>query len=178
MKLLRNKKGSIFIGMLLVISVIIPFFIFTYESAILYSTKNRLDSISKNITSSAILMLDEEKTINFGMLSIDNEGAKYVANKIFDESLSSIKSNSHYFNNPTINFTAENGNDESVNAEVELVIKLKRDFVFFKDISIVSKSYSRAYSIEDLGFLRELDEDESDLISWTDILKMIRFETR
>lgn len=142
MKKIKEKKGSIVIGMMLLVIVIIFLFVFAYETALLLITKQKSDNIAKNISSSLILNIDKDKAVRHGIIDIDKEKGEQIAQKILDESYAK----SDIFTEPTMEITYKNNDFNEVHSTVTTSFKLKKNMVFYKNTVISSRSEYRAYT--------------------------------
>lgn len=169
MKKIKEKKGSIIIGMMFLIIAIVFLFVFAYETALLLITKQKSDNIAKNISSSLILNIDKNKAVRQGIIDIDKEKGEQIAQKILDESYAK----SDIFTEPTMEITYENNAFNEVHSTVTTSFKLKKNMVFYKDTKINSKNEYRAYTEMHLW---ELNREELEEMKWEDIQNLIIFE--
>lgn len=153
----KRKDGSILMGGILLIAIIIPFFIFAFESATLLILKEKTQNIADNIASASIMELDEN-WIRIGVIRIDEKNANKLANRIFNESYSFVKKDSLYFDTFDMKVSAlnkngdrfvYNGNEIKYKDSPSLIVvtelKLKDSMIFYKDVKISSLSKSRVY---------------------------------
>lgn len=166
---IEEKKGSIIIGLMLLVVVIVSLFVFAYETALLLIMKQRSDNIAKNISSSLILNIDKDKAVNQGIIDIDKDRGEEIAQQILEKSYAE----SEIFTKPNMKITYENNNSNEVHSIVIISFSLKEKLVFYKDATIISKSEYKAYTEMQL---QEIGKEELEEIRWDDILKSIVFE--
>lgn len=161
MNKLREKDGSVIMGALLIFALLIPFFVFSYETATLLILKEKSQNIADNIASSAILEVDMD-LLKSNDLKINKSKAINTANRIFEESYKNITSKSIYLNKPELEIFVLNNPGESCsvlgqtiyyeeNPSVVIYTELsfKNDMIFYKDIKVRSVSRGRVNSTID-----------------------------
>lgn len=156
MNRLKKKDGAIVMGALLIIALLIPFFVFSYETVTLLILKEKSQNIADNIASSAVLEVDIDLNIlKSSTVKIDKTKAINTANLVFQESYKNISSDSIYFNKPKLEVYVLNNPGESCtildktisyenNPAVVVYTELtfKNKLIFYKDIKIRSMSRS------------------------------------
>lgn len=185
---ISKKDGSVIIGALLIIAIIIPFFIFAYEMATLIVLKEKAQNIADNISLSSVLEIDEFE-IRERNLKIDETKAKETAKKVFNESYSYINKDSTYLKIPQLEVYILNEHKDSLTIEdytvsfkkypilvVYTELQLKNKMIFFKDTKIKNISKSQVYSVVDL---KKMEKDEMENITLKQIYNdLLRFENR
>lgn len=81
---LKTKRGSMTIGWLLIISILIVFFLFSLETALLFIEKEQLQNLVDNVAYAAVLEINEEKLIN-GDIQIHENNAYISSERVFNE---------------------------------------------------------------------------------------------
>lgn len=165
----KKKEGSIIIGLMILVLIVITMFVFAYEVAILFIAKEKNDSIAKNMSSSLILNIDEYKARQ-GVIDIDRSRGEYIVKKIKEESYPKELS---IFDSPLVDIDYSNNSPNEIKVTIITELPLKDDLVFFKDISIKSKSEHIAYSKIDLSML---EPEMLEQMAWEDIWDLIIIE--
>lgn len=147
--IMRNNEGSILIGLMLLVLIIVLMFVFAFEVSLLYLTKEKNDAITKNMSSSLILNIDEGM-MRRGMVDINRNEGERIVEKIKNESYSGLS----LCKEPIVNIDYINNGPYEVEVIVTTEVPLN-DLMFFKDKSIKSKSKYRAYSKVELKSLTE-----------------------
>lgn len=169
MSKIRKKEGSIMIGIMFLVLLIIITFVFGYEVGLLLIAKDKNDSIAKNMSSSLILNIDKER-IRQGIVDIDRFEGESIVRKIKEESYSK---QSKIFDEPVVDISYSNNGPNEVEVIVTTELPLKNDLVFFKDISIKSRSRHRAYIETELG---EIDTEMLAELPWDLIWELLVIE--
>lgn len=165
---IKSKEGSIIIGLMLLVSIIILLFAFAYETALLFIAKNKSDNVTQNISSSLILNIDKNKAKK-GIIDINKIEGEKIAEKILKNSYKK----SSIFEKPLIGFAYINKNQNEVQVTVTIQLPLKKQLIYFKNVTIKSQSRYRVYSKIDL---KNLTPEELNKMTWKEIWDLLAFE--
>lgn len=146
----KKKNGSIIIGFLFFVTIIIFLFIFAYETALMFIMKQKSDNIARDISSSIILNVDTEKMIKEGKINLNKNKAEIIAEKILDNSYKGL----NMFTKPSIDIIYNNSSDKEIDIFVLTKIQSKEGFAFYKDVEIVSTSQHKAHTELPLSSLK------------------------
>lgn len=175
---LKKQDGSMIIGWLLLTTILIAFFIFAYESALLFIEKEKLQNIADNISSAAILEIDEREFEN-GELQIHETNALLSTNRLLDETFKDGEkpyTELYVLNNDGDKVLIEDTEFQfKENPSVIFFIKSKsnRDYAFFKETEINVVSRSQVYSTVNL---KEFDFKSVDKKTFYN--NILKFENR
>lgn len=162
---IKDKEGSMMIGIILIIAMLAPLFLFGYEVSLMYLIKGRIDSHATNISSTIAISSIDEDELYQGRIALDEEK---VAERVSETLKEGFKGN-QVINIEDVDVSTYKDGDKLIfNTTVKS--RLLENFKFFKGSEIKSNGIIKVY------FKNEIDSEDIEFMTIKDMHNNIMFE--